>query len=525
MGILNFFAGKSESTQKVSPESESKSENDEIIDIYHKMKDSWGLNPNNEPNYELAKKVFLDFNDFNLINNENNLTMYLDYVPKSLLPYPKNYIKCAYYIFLEYLIKEGDDKMARNVQEIGFSLFANYPDYTQYKKNLKRKKQLDKMDGLEHFRETFKKLYGVYEVSEEDYNSSSTALDVSDEKLVHDFGVLPEIESDVDWSKIAGEVATERGEDQSVQGLSSSATLEPVQKSDSEFKEEYEKYQLELTLWKNTLPTNEFVLSEADLCIPVGLDDSGVRKYHDLSIFPNLIVGGCTGSGKSTFLHTIINSIPKLVPTHRAQFLLIDPKRVEFSVYKKFNWLYRPVIEDIGEAIASITELKVEADRRYEVFLASKSKDIKSYHSNVLDVYEGGEADKPDPMPYIIVIIDELSDLMMQNSQKTEKALIQLMQLSKMVGIHCVLSTSRPSETVYTDTLLQNAPTRIVFQTASKIDSERVLGTSGAEELKGSGDMLFQMINEEHLEHLQGFYISDDEINANIKSKSHENLS
>jgi len=182
---------------------------EEIISAYNLIKRSV---PNyNEPNYELAKKVFLDFNDFNLWNNENGLTIYLCFIPKSLLPYPKNYIKCAYYIFLEKLKKEKNLKMLKNVQEIGVSLFLEYPDYEKYLKNLtgqntngNGKKWIDNAlkDISPNPRESFKKLYGVYEVSEEDYNSSPSSIDSTDEKLIHDFGILPEIEEDVDMSEI-----------------------------------------------------------------------------------------------------------------------------------------------------------------------------------------------------------------------------------------------------------------------------------------------------------------------------------
>lgn len=191
------------------PPKSKEAENEEIVYAYNLIKRS--VQNYDEPNYELAKKVFLDFNDFNLRNNENGLTIYLKFIPKSLLPYPKNYIKCAYYIFLEKLKKENNLKMFKNVQEIGVSLFLGYPDYEKYKENLtgkntngNGKKWIDNAlkDISPNPRESFKKLYGVYEVSEEDYNSSTSSIDSTDEKLIHDFGVLPEIEKDVDVGEI-----------------------------------------------------------------------------------------------------------------------------------------------------------------------------------------------------------------------------------------------------------------------------------------------------------------------------------
>lgn len=184
-------------------------ENEEIILAFNKLIKA--IPDYDEPNYELAKKVFLDFNNFNLRNNENGLRIYLNFVPKSLLPYPKNYIKCAYYIFLEKLKKENNLKMFKAVKEVGVSLFYEYPDYEKYKENLtgkntngNGKKWVDNAlkDISPNPRETFKKLFGVYEVSEEDYNSSPSSIDSSDEKIIHDFGVLPEIEEDVDMSEM-----------------------------------------------------------------------------------------------------------------------------------------------------------------------------------------------------------------------------------------------------------------------------------------------------------------------------------
>jgi hypothetical protein len=204
--IINLFRND-------APTSKSeKNENEEMISVYNLIKRS--VPDYNEPNYELAKKVFLDFNDFNLRNIENGLMIYLGFIPKSLLPYPKNYIKCAYYIFLEKLKKESNFKMFKNVQEVGCNLFYSYPDYEKYKENLigkntngNGKKWIDDAmkDTIPNPRESFKRLYGVYEVSEEDYNSSPSSIDSADKKLIHDFGVLPEIEEDVDVSEIMKE--------------------------------------------------------------------------------------------------------------------------------------------------------------------------------------------------------------------------------------------------------------------------------------------------------------------------------
>lgn len=182
--------------------------NTEIITIYNKMRGEWKLIPEDEPNYELARKVFLDFNDFNQKNLDMHL-FYLDFIPQSLLPYPKNYIKCAYYIFLESLKKQKNLEMFKTVQAVGCSLFYYYPNWEKYQENLKHKAIYDDIvfkDGNSFNgripREEFKKLYGSYQISKEEYDNSLSSINATNEKLIHDFGVLPEIEEDVDQDKV-----------------------------------------------------------------------------------------------------------------------------------------------------------------------------------------------------------------------------------------------------------------------------------------------------------------------------------
>jgi len=181
--------------------------NTDLIKIYNQMRKEWKLIPADEPNYELARKVFLDFNNFNQKNLDIH-PMYLEFIPKSLLPYPKNYIKCAYYIYLDLLKKEKNLKIFKATQEIGFSLFCYYPDWKKYQENLKHKAMFDDVvfkDGNPFNgrspREEFKKLYGAYQISKEEYDNSPNSTDATNEKLIHDFGVLPEIEEDVDFEK------------------------------------------------------------------------------------------------------------------------------------------------------------------------------------------------------------------------------------------------------------------------------------------------------------------------------------
>lgn len=199
--LLKKILGNFETEEIELSESEKRAtENAEIISAYNKIKES--IPSYDKPNYTLAEKVFREFNDFNLKNIESMTVMYLGYVPKSLLPYPKNYIKCAYYIFLEKIEKDKNIEIFNAVQGVGHSLFVEYPDYIKYKENLKYKKITDEAFKDLNPRESFKKLYGIYEVSEEDYYSSPSSTDCTEEKLIHDFGVVPEIEEDVSVGEI-----------------------------------------------------------------------------------------------------------------------------------------------------------------------------------------------------------------------------------------------------------------------------------------------------------------------------------
>lgn len=193
----------------VPPVKSKDDENEEIISAYNLVKRA--VPDYNEPNYELAKKVFLEFNDFNLkkVNEIKNIFISRN-VPKSLLPYPKNYIKCAYYIFLENAKKEKNLELFKTIDEVGSTLFYQYPDYKNYKEGIIRNKEMEELNEnlkktFKEGRESFKKIYGVYEISEDDYNNSPNSIDSTNEKLIYDFGVLPKIEEDVDYSKIKHE--------------------------------------------------------------------------------------------------------------------------------------------------------------------------------------------------------------------------------------------------------------------------------------------------------------------------------
>ncbi len=225
--------------------------------------------------------------------------------------------------------------------------------------------------------------------------------------------------------------------------------------------------------------------------ILVGHDSTNTPHYINFHESSHVVIAGCTGTGKSTFLCSMMDEIIKAYPKDRVKFVLIDPKQTGFSGDENPKNLLKPTITISSMAVETITELRNEMERRYDYLISNRVQSIQQYHSEILDKYTGPIENAPDTMPFIFLMVDEFSDLMHQHGEEVEKSLIPLMQISRRVGIFSILSTSKPSETVFTNSILNNATACVAFQLASKEDSERFLGWSGAENLNGAGDMLF----------------------------------
>lgn len=225
--------------------------------------------------------------------------------------------------------------------------------------------------------------------------------------------------------------------------------------------------------------------------ILVGHDSTNTPHYINFHESSHVVIAGCTGTGKSTFFCSTMHEIIKAYPKDRVKFILIDPKQTGFSGDENPQNLLKPTITISSIAVETITELRNEMERRYDYLISNRVQSIQQYHSEILDKYTGPIENAPETMPFIFIMVDEFSDLMCQNSEEVEKSLIPLMQISRLVGIYTILSTSRPSENVFTNSILNNAMGRIAFQLASKEDSERFLGGSGAENLNSARDMLF----------------------------------
>lgn len=254
------------------------------------------------------------------------------------------------------------------------------------------------------------------------------------------------------------------------------------------------------------LSSDEFQKSPDPLLIALGKGVSGKLYYENLAKMPHLLIAGTTGSGKSVMIHNLITSLLYKNSPDNLRFIFIDPKRVELTLYNKIPHLLTPVITDPKKAILSLKWAAKEMTRRYDILEKHSVRDIDSYHKNVLmPALEKARKDSgkkpedadelsetlPDTMPYIVVVIDELADIMQTYPRELEAGIVKLAQMSRAVGIHLVLSTQRPSVNVITGLIKANIPSRMALQVASQIDSRTILDTRGAEELLGRGDMLY----------------------------------
>lgn len=274
------------------------------------------------------------------------------------------------------------------------------------------------------------------------------------------------------------------------------------------------------------LASAEFQNSEKPVLATLGKGISGKALFANIAKMPHLLVAGTTGSGKSALIHMIVTSLLYKSPPDKLRFIMVDPKRVELTLYNKIPHLLTPAITDPKKAILALKWAVKEMERRYDILEAESVRDIDSYHKNVLapaveavEDVDDDEANEglPEAMPYIVVIIDELADIMQAYPRELEAGIVRLAQMSRAVGIHLILSTQRPSVNVITGLIKANVPSRIALQVASQIDSRTILDTSGAEKLLGAGDMLFLSGEMAKPVRIQSGYISEDEVKKVVK--------
>ncbi|MFL2075753.1 FtsK/SpoIIIE family DNA translocase [Marinilactibacillus psychrotolerans] len=247
--------------------------------------------------------------------------------------------------------------------------------------------------------------------------------------------------------------------------------------------------------------------------VPLGRDIGGNVAMADLSKMPHLLVAGATGSGKSVAINGIITSLLLKAKPNEVKLMMIDPKMVELNVYNGIPHLLTPVVTNPKKAAQALHKVVQEMERRYELFAASGTRNMAGYNQFVKKKNEEKE-EALLPLPYIVVIVDELADLMMVASNDVEDAITRLAQMARAAGIHMILATQRPSVDVITGIIKANVPSRIAFAVSSGTDSRTILDGNGAEKLLGRGDMLFQPMGENKPNRVQGAFISDEEVEA-----------
>ena len=249
----------------------------------------------------------------------------------------------------------------------------------------------------------------------------------------------------------------------------------------------------------------DFPKSAGPLMVWLGKDISGKPVYTDLTQLPHLLIAGTTGSGKSACVNCIVSSILLRATPEQVRFVMIDPKKVELSHYDRIPHLLVPVVTNMKDAAGVLHNLLQEMEDRYELMELEHSRSLA-------DMNKARARRGERPLPYIVVVIDELADLMMVSPQEVEDYVIRLAQKARAVGIHLVVATQRPSADVITGMIKANIPSRIAFSVSSQIDSRVILDVNGAESLLGKGDMLFRPLGSSHLQRIQGAYIAEDEI-------------
>lgn len=257
---------------------------------------------------------------------------------------------------------------------------------------------------------------------------------------------------------------------------------------------------------KEILNTEAFQKHPSPLTFALGKDISGAPVVSDLKKMPHLLIAGSTGSGKSIFIHSIILSLIYKSTPDKVRFLMIDPKRIELSVYDGIPYLLHPVVLEPKMATQALRWAVQEMERRYGLFEELGVRNLDSYNEEF-----------QEKLPYIVIIIDELADLMVVASKEVETLLTRLAQMARAAGIHLIVATQRPSVDVITGLIKVNFPARISFQVTSKVDSRTILDVQGAERLLGAGDMLFMPPGSSHLQRIHAPYVSEREVKGVVE--------
>mgnify|MGYP001824160605 CR=1 FL=1 len=268
----------------------------------------------------------------------------------------------------------------------------------------------------------------------------------------------------------------------------------------------------EVVRFKDVVGSKEFVNAKSRLTLALGKDVVGSPVVSALEKMPHLLIAGATGTGKSVGLNAMICSILYKSTPDEVKFILVDPKRIELSVYDGIPHLITPVVTDAKKATHALFWAVREMEHRYELLSELRVRNIQQYNAKVRKEIKGGGDAEREVLGYIVVIIDELADLMMVASRDVEVSLMRLAHMARAAGIHLILATQRPSVDVLTGVIKANFPTRLTFQVSSRTDSRTILDSNGAESLLGDGDMLYLPPGVAKLQRVHGAFISEGEI-------------
>ncbi len=264
--------------------------------------------------------------------------------------------------------------------------------------------------------------------------------------------------------------------------------------------------------FKEIVASSDFDKSSSNLPLCLGKDIVGNPVVAELDKMPHLLIAGATGTGKSVALNSMICSILYKSTPEEVKLIMVDPKRIELSSYNGIPHLITPVVVDAKKATNALFWAIREMERRYELLSQNNTRNVRQYNKKIEKEKKSGEEGELQKLPYIVIVIDELADLMMLASRDVEVTLTRLAQMARAAGIHLILATQRPSVDVLTGIIKANFPTRLTFQVSSKTDSRTIIDSNGAENLLGSGDMLFLPPGTAKLQRIHGAYISEDEL-------------
>ena len=274
---------------------------------------------------------------------------------------------------------------------------------------------------------------------------------------------------------------------------------------------------------RDLLQSEEFQKAKSRLSFAVGKDIAGKTVVTDIAKMPHLLIAGATGSGKSVCINTLIVSILYKAKPEEVKLIMIDPKVVELSVYNGIPHLFIPVVTDPKKAAGALNWAVTEMTNRYNTFAEYGVRNLSEYNRKIETMHFTEEQPRPDKMPQIVIIVDELADLMMVAPGEVEDAICRLAQLARAAGIHLIIATQRPSVNVITGLIKANMPSRIAFSVSSGVDSRTILDMNGAEKLLGKGDMLFYPQGYQKPARLQGAFVSDEEVSQVVEFLADKN--